>query len=154
MTQEQAYLAALQATRTYEISADRLTLRDAAGATMAVYTAKPATPAAAVTGTVTYLQRIALASGSVVTVRLQDVSRADAPAVVLGEQVITTTGQQVPIPFSIAYDPATIVPTNTYSVAARITGPDGTLLFTSTTANLVITQGRPTSGVEVVVEQV
>jgi heat shock protein HslJ len=154
MTQEQAYLAALRATRTYAISGDQLTLRDAAGAMMAVFTVKPSAPAAAVTGTVTYLQRIALEPGSVVTVRLQDISRADAPAIVLGEHVTTTTGNQVPFPYSIAYDPATIVASNTYSVAARITGPDGALRFISMTAHLVITQGRPTSGVEIIVEPV
>ncbi len=52
-----------------------------------------------VTGTVTYLQRIALPPDAVVTIRIEDVSKADAPAEVIGEQVIQTEGAQVPIPF-------------------------------------------------------
>ena len=34
----------------------------------------------------TYLQRIALSPDAVITVTLQDVSRADAPATVIGSQ--------------------------------------------------------------------
>ena len=44
---------------------------------------------ATVTGTVTYKERIALPpEGVVVTVKVEDVSRADAPAVTVGEQII------------------------------------------------------------------
>ena len=107
---------------------------------------------AKVTGTVTYRERMALPPNAVVQVSLQDISRADAPAVVLGEQTITTGGAQVPIPFEIAYDPAAIDQRMTYSVRARIT-VDGQLLFTSTTATLVITRGNP-SDVEIVVQRV
>ena len=41
-----------------------------------------------VTGSVTYRERIALPPTAVVTVRLVDVSRADAPSVLIAEQVI------------------------------------------------------------------
>ena len=87
------------------------------------------------------------------TVSLDDVSRADAPAINLGRQVITTTGQQVPIPFSIAYNPATIDPRFTYAVSARITAPDGALLFITDTRYPVITNGAPTSNIELVLRQ-
>ena len=57
---------------------------------------------AAVTGTVTYRERIALPpEGVVVTIKVEDVSRADAPAVTIGEQIIENPGHQVPIPFEI-----------------------------------------------------
>lgn len=108
--------------------------------------------ATSVMGTVTYRERIALPANAVVQVSLQDISRADAPAVVLGEQTIETGGRQVPIPFAIPYDAATIDERFTYSVRARIT-VDGQLMFTSTTANLVITRGIPTN-VEIVVQRV
>jgi uncharacterized lipoprotein YbaY len=113
-----------------------------------------AQPAAgtSVTGTVTYRERMALPANAVVQVSLQDISRADAPAVVLGEQTIETGGRQVPIPFAIPYDAATIDQRMTYAVRARIT-VDGQLMFTSTTANLVITRGHPTD-VEIVVQRV
>ena len=106
-------------------------------------------PAAAVSGTVTYLQRIALPPNAVVEVKLVDVSRQDVPAIVLGEQIITNPGQ-VPIPFEIAYDPASIDPRFTYAVQVRITA-DGQLLFISDTVTPVITRGAPTSDVEIVV---
>ena len=63
-------------------------------------------PPAVVTGTVTYRERIALSPQAVVEVKLEDVSRADAAAVTIGEQTITNPGQ-VPIDFEIEYDPST-----------------------------------------------
>jgi putative lipoprotein len=109
------------------------------------------TGAAMVTGNVTYRERIALPPGATVTVRLQDVSRADAPAEVLAEQVIVPT-TQVPIPFALQYDPARIDARHRYSVGARIE-VDGKLWFVSDTHNGVLTEGGP-SEVEVVVRRV
>lgn len=105
-----------------------------------------------VTGTVSYLQRIALPPNAIVQVQLQDVSRADAPAVTIAEQKIPLNGRQVPIPFSLTYDPTTIRPTNTYAIRAQIL-IDGQLRWTSTSAYRVITQGNPTS-VDVRVNQI
>ena len=105
--------------------------------------------AASVTGTVTYLQRIALPDDAVVTVRIQDTSLADAPAVVVGEQVIETAGQQVPIPYEISFDPAAIVEANTYTMQARIEDGAGNLLFINDTAIPVITRDNPTEDVEI-----
>jgi len=53
---------------------------------------------AKVTGTVTYLQRIAPPPDAVVDVTLADVSLQDAPALTIAEQTLTEPGQ-VPIPF-------------------------------------------------------
>lgn len=103
---------------------------------------------ATVSGTVTYLQRIALPPEATVTVRLQDVSRMDAPAILIGEQRIPAAGRQVPIPFEIAYDPAGIDERMTYTVSARIEH-DGRLLMVNDTAFPAITRGAPTSGIEV-----
>jgi uncharacterized lipoprotein YbaY len=110
------------------------------------------TTSASVTGTVTYEESVALPPNALVRVSLLDISRAGAPAAVLGELAIETGGRQVPIPFVIAYDPSAIDARRTYAVRARIT-VDGQLLFTSTTANLVITQGSPTD-VGIVVQPV
>lgn len=106
-----------------------------------------------VTGTVTYRPRIALPSHAVVKVSLQDVSRADAAAIVLDEQTIPTNGKQVPIPFTLKYDPSQIKPNHSYAVSARIV-VDGKLHWISTTRNSVISRGNPTSNVTVVVQQV
>lgn len=94
-----------------------------------------------VTGTVTYRQRIALTSNAVVQVTLANVSRLDAPAVLIGHQTINTPGQ-VPIAFRIKYKGSAINTRRAYAVQARIT-EDGQLRFINTTANLVITQGHP-----------
>ena len=103
---------------------------------------------ATVTGTVTYLERRAMPPEAVVTVRLQDVSRADAPAILVGEQRITMAGRQVPIPYEISYDPASIDPLMTYTVSARIEIGDR-LLMISDTAYRVITRDAPTRDVEI-----
>jgi uncharacterized lipoprotein YbaY len=110
-------------------------------------------PAAVITGTVTYLQRIALPPDATVVVTLEDVSLADAPSIVMGGDMIRTAGLQVPIPFSIAYDPAEIIPQHRYVVRAKIFyGED--LSWTSTTAYPVITQDSPTDNVEIMVQPI
>jgi putative lipoprotein len=106
---------------------------------------------AGVTGTVTYRQRIALPPTAVVIVQLQDVSKADAPAEVIGEQVIKTEGKQVPIPFAVPYDPGKIQENHRYSLQARIEDGAGKLLFINDTSIPVITGGSPTQDVEVIV---
>ncbi len=144
----------------------QLTLQDANGTPYAVHTGSEpssqmvfcqapagigATERSGVfTGTVTYLQRIALPAGSVINVELQDVSRADAVAEVLATQTITTAGENVPIPFELTYDPSQIDQRFTYAVRAQIM-VDGALRWTTTTQYPVLTNGNPTSGVEVVV---
>ncbi|MFC2067052.1 YbaY family lipoprotein [Chloroflexota bacterium] len=76
---------------------------------------------ATVTGTVTYRERIALPTqGVVVTIKVEDISRADAPAVTIGEQIIENSGHQVPIPFEIEYNPDDIDERYTYAMRVRI----------------------------------
>ncbi len=106
------------------------------------------------TGVVTYRERVALPPGSVVRVTLQDVSRADAPADVIDSQTVTTSGENVPIPFELSYDPAHIDPRNRYVVRAEIRDGAGGLLWTSDTAHPVITEGAPGDPVEIVVKRV
>ena len=97
---------------------------------------------ASVSGTVTYLQRIALPPTAVIQVRLVDVSLADAPAVVLGEQLIQAGGSQVPFSFEIPYDPARIDPSFSYAIQARIED-GGRLLFINDQHYAVVTRGAP-----------
>jgi len=104
-------------------------------------------------GTVAYLQRIALPPNAIIEVSLQDVSKMDAPAEVLDSVQIPSAGRQVPIPFTLRYDPAQIDERFTYTVSARIT-VDGVLTWISTTQNPVLTRGAPTDNVEIIVEQV
>jgi len=103
-----------------------------------------------VSGTVNYLQKIALPPDAVVTVQLQDVSLADAPAKVIGEEVITGP-EQVPIEYSVSYEYREIEDSHTYVVRARIEDSTGKLLFTNDTSIPVLTQGNPTENVEIMV---
>lgn len=105
-------------------------------------------------GEVFYRPRIALPPGAVVYVRLDDVSRADAPATTLAEQTIPTEGHQVPLPFSLRYDAAQVEPRHRYAIRAEIRGPGGALLWTTDAVHPVLTQGAPTSDVRIEVVQV
>ena len=96
--------------------------------------------AGAVVGKVTYRQRVALPPDAVVEVQLQDTTRADAAARTIAKATIPTAGAQVPIPFRIEYDAASIDPSHSYSVRATITVGDR-LLFASATAQPVLTRG-------------
>lgn len=115
-------------------------------------TSKP-TQQATVTGSVTYRQRIALPPNAIVRVKLQDVSRADAPATLVAEQTIPTNGKQVPIPFTLNYNPSQILANHNYAVSAEIR-VDGKLRWISTTRNSVITMGNPTTNINVMLSQV
>lgn len=97
---------------------------------------------ARITGTITYPERVALSPDALVKVQLVDVSRTDAPAVVLGEEVVPAAGRQVPIAFAIPYDPAKIEPRNTYALQVRIE-EGGKLRFISDQRYAVITHGAP-----------
>ena len=105
-----------------------------------------------VTGTVTYRQRIALPPGAVISIKLLDVSRQDAAAQIMSEQIIRTTGQQVPIPFKLKFDPAKIRVNHSYVVRAEIR-IKGKLAFTTTKSYPVITNNYPIK-VDLVLEQV
>ncbi len=145
--QEQQYLAALGTAVVYTLEGERLQLRTSEGSLAVDYVA-------AVTGNVTYLQRIALPEDAVLQVQLQDTSLMDVKAEVMGEFVMPTQGKQVPLPFEVTYNPADIIPNHTYSLSVRITDGAGNLLFINTQAYQVLTRDNPTFGIEVVVDPV
>lgn len=97
-----------------------------------------------VSGTVTYRQRSALPPAAVLTVKIVDVSRADASGTTITEQRIDTAGKQVPFSFDMAYDRSKIQERNRYAVQAEIRD-GGRLLFITDTSYPVITQGNPKS---------
>lgn len=108
---------------------------------------------ATLNGSVSYRQRIALRPGLTVTVQLQDVSRADAPADVLATATMVTRGGQPPVPFTLTYDSAAIDDRHSYSVRATIHQGEK-LVWTSTTVNPVLTRGAPVDNVVISVQQV
>lgn len=104
--------------------------------------AKASLAAGSITGTVSYLERIALPPNAVIQVRLEDVSRADAPAKTIAQERITLGDRQVPVPFELKFDPKTIDEKHTYVVTARIV-VDDELRFLSDKAYPVLTRDNP-----------
>ncbi len=99
-------------------------------------------------GTVTYRERIALPAGSIVTVEINDVSRADAPALNIASTEIITTGENVPIPFEINYDASKLDSRMSYSVSAKIM-TDGQLRFITDTHNSLLDEsGNPITSID------
>src|SRR5262249_1427876 len=94
----------------------------------------------AVAGSVRPPERMAIPPDAVVDVQLLDVSRADAPAIVLARQEIPTQGRQPPFRFALRYDPAAIRTGHRYTVSARIRTRDR-LLFVSDTHHAVLIAG-------------
>ena len=107
-------------------------------------------PQDAVTGTVTYRRPVPLPPSAVISVRLLDASREDIASAVIAEDRLSAEGKQVPIAFDLPYDPTKIQQRNRYVVRAEIRDGER-LLFTTDTSYPVITQGNPTTGVEIVV---
>lgn len=103
------------------------------------------------TGTVAYRTRQALPAGAVVEVQFVDVSRADAPADVLSRQVLVTTGEQVPLPFTITYTPGALATGRRYAVQATI-AIDGRVRFRTTTLHAVPAEGAGAAPIAITVQ--
>lgn len=103
-------------------------------------------------GEVFYLQRSALPPSATLSVSLQDVSLADAPAIILDEQKGPVKGQ-VPLPFHLSYDPAQVKPGHRYCVSARIE-VDGKLMFITTEHHAVQLDGSDTQPLKIRVDAV
>ena len=96
---------------------------------------------ASLTGTATYRERIALPPDAVFEATLEDVTRADAPAEVIGRTRMDSPGNP-PFKFKIAYDPARIDQSHRYTVRAKITHGDR-LMFATDTHYPVLSAGKP-----------
>ena len=97
----------------------------------------PAGQTIAVTGSVTYRERIALPPTARIEVKLDDVSLADAPSRTLASQRFAAEGKQVPFAFALTIDRADLDPRHSYAVSARITDASGKLMFITDTRNSV-----------------
>lgn len=97
-----------------------------------------AVSAGTLTGTAAYRERIALPPEAVLEVRLEDVSRADAPSRTLAMKQYALSG--VPMDFTLEYDDALIRDGLSYVLRATISMNDR-LLFTTDTAHPVLTRG-------------
>ncbi len=107
--------------------------------------------AANLSGTITYRERIALPSSARVEIQLVDATHPDETSPLIAERLIDAPGQ-VPIAFSLAYDPATVKASRTYALRVRIRVGDD-VWFASPFDLRVLTAGNPTQ-VEVQLERV
>ncbi|SEM34192.1 putative lipoprotein [Pseudomonas sp. ok272] len=129
----------------------KLTLLAAAALLAACQTPSSA-PKTALDGEVFYLQRIALPPTATLSVTLQDVSRADAPAQIIDQQQGPVQGQ-VPLKFHLSYDPLLVEPGHRYSVSARIED-QGKLIFITTEHHAVLLDGKDPQPLKVRVDAV
>jgi uncharacterized lipoprotein YbaY len=122
-------------------------------AALAVGCAQPKSPrsSANLTGTITYRERIALPPNARVEVQLVDATDENAPSPLVAERLIDEPGQ-VPIAFSLSYDPASISASHTYALRVRIR-VDQDIWFASPFDVRVLTAANPTQ-VELQLERV
>ena len=94
--------------------------------------------------TATYRERIMLPPGHVLTVRVEDVSLADAPAKVLAETSESLTGAP-PYRVTLGLPTSQIDPRHTYAARAEIRDAAGALVFVTDTRHAILTNGAPAS---------
>ena len=105
----------------------------------------------AVTGTVSYLQRIALPPNATLVVKLLDVSKMDKAAIVVAKKVYTNIGQ-VPVKFELPFTLSQITSNHTYAVDAEIRY-EGKTRWRHKQQYRVITNGSPRM-VEIIMMQI
>lgn len=89
-----------------------------------------------ISGTVTYRERMMVPPDATVTVALEDVSLADAPADQIAETSFKADGAP-PWNYTLTYDPARIMEHRRYNLRAKVTRDDK-LLFITTGAHPVV----------------
>ncbi len=135
----------------HHVNTRRSRIRRCAGLVAVALLAASAAAAQSVRGTATFRERMALPPGTTFEALLEDVSRADVAAELIGRILMMPPGNP-PISFEIHYDPNRILPTHTYHVRARLLLGDR-LLFTTDTAYSVLTRGNADT-VSVVMQRV
>lgn len=93
-----------------------------------------------ITGTINYRMPINLESGTVLELRLTDVSVSDGAALVVAQQTVKEL-PTLPFRYSLPYDAAKINPEHRYTIDTRIVS-NNQLLFATDTAYQVLTQGN------------
>lgn len=93
-----------------------------------------------VSGTAAYRQRIAMPPEAVLTVSLEDVSRADTGATILAESKQASGERQVPLEFALQVPNSKINPGSDYTLRARI-DVGGQMRYTTTRSYPVLTRG-------------
>lgn len=103
----------------------------------------------AITGEVRFAREVRLPEGSIVTVRLQDTSYADAPSVELGRDVIENSWG-LPVRFRVEYDHDRVSDRSDYALSAEVRLGEE-LLYVNDTVHPVLIRGAPQDSDVVVV---
>jgi putative lipoprotein len=93
-------------------------------------------------GTVSYRERMALPPGAIVEVWILDVSPMPETVPLVAETKIHATGRQVPLEFTLPYDPSRVDVARDYGVKAAIRDGDR-VWFESPEPVRVLTKGHP-----------
>jgi len=102
----------------------------------------PPAPTAALTGSISYRERIALPETARVEIQILDATDEEAEPRLVAEKLLDRPGQ-IPIAFSIGYDPHAIDASHTYVLRVRIRVGEE-LWFASPFDLRVLTAGNPT----------
>ena len=94
-----------------------------------------------ITGTVSYLQRIALPPDAKLSIKLEDVLPPLLATKPIAEKIQPINGAQVPLAYELSYSTANITPSHRYQVRAAILAKDGSVLFTTTQMHPVVPEG-------------
>lgn len=106
----------------------------------------PSTSTAELSGSAVFTTRSPLPDGATLSVALVEQSTPGAP--VFAETSAAVGGMNAPLDFTLPYDLSAVDPNGLYSVVATVSA-GGTDLFVSKGQVLVITQGRPSTGVQI-----
>ncbi len=93
-------------------------------------------------GSVTAPAGLSLPADATIEVRLDDVTRPDAAATMLAETTFVAGAAVGKVPFTLRFPSASIVESRSYSARASVRRGDR-LLYTTTAAYRVLTQGNP-----------
>lgn len=99
-----------------------------------------------VTGSITYLDRMALPEKAVVTVTLGDVAKQDVSLTAIAHTQFKAAGKQVPFTYVLPYDANDIGPASRIIVNARVE-LDGNLIYVTDEVHEVITNGVNTADI-------
>lgn len=115
---ETKFVNRLEQTTNFQIEGASLSLLAGSSTVLSFKTEAEQSSTASITGTVTYLQRRALAPDAILELKLVDISFARPR--VIAQQTIETSGRQVPIEYALSYDAKRINIRHRYVVRARI----------------------------------
>ena len=101
-----------------------------------------------VTGTVSYLERIAMPPSAEVRVALLDIAQADTLPRVVAEITTTMADRQVPIPFAIELPPDAVHEPSAYALHAEIL-VDGGVQFQTPEAVPLPADGASADGIAI-----